>query len=126
MVEMVASSFLAKPFFDGLSAQSVMYQHCAFCGLAQTLAHYGCQSCGSETLSWRESKGKGRVYSVTEVGRAPTDAFKALAPYTLAIVELDEGFKLMGHAQTGLLIGESVVVSFFEHDKRILLRFLRE
>jgi uncharacterized OB-fold protein len=65
------------------------------------------------------------VHSVTEVGRAPTETFKPLAPYNLAIVEFAEGFRLMGHAQAGLQIGDCVQVDFFEHDSRMLVRFLK-
>ena len=39
--------------------------------------------------------GKGKVYSFTEV-TAPPDGFEDQVPYTLAIIELDEGAKLLG------------------------------
>jgi len=125
MVDMVASSSLAKSFVEGLSQHRLMYQHCDACGAAQTLAHYACQKCGAELLRWKESKGVGTVHSVTEVGRAPSDAFKALAPYTLAIVSLEEGFNLMAHAQAGLRIQEKVKATYFDHDGRVLVRFVR-
>jgi uncharacterized OB-fold protein len=38
-------------------------------------------------------KGKGKVYSYSIV-HTPTDDFKKIAPYAVAIVELDEGAKL--------------------------------
>jgi uncharacterized OB-fold protein len=38
-------------------------------------------------------KGKGKVYSYSVV-HTPTDDFKEVAPYAVAIVELDEGAKL--------------------------------
>jgi uncharacterized OB-fold protein len=51
MIEMQASSNLAKPFVDGLIQKRLMYQHCEACGTAQTLAHYGCHRCGEEKLN---------------------------------------------------------------------------
>uniref|UniRef100_UPI0028B140D7 Zn-ribbon domain-containing OB-fold protein n=1 Tax=Diaphorobacter nitroreducens TaxID=164759 RepID=UPI0028B140D7 len=64
------------------------------------------------------------VRATTVVARAPSEDFRALAPYTLAIVQLDEGPRLMGHAAAGVQIGERVRAEFFEHLGRPLLRFV--
>ena len=60
---------------------------------------------------------------MTEVKRAPSDEYRPLAPYTLVIVELDEGARLMGHAAPGVVIGQRVRAGFFEHLGRQLIRF---
>ncbi len=39
--------------------------------------------------------GKGRIYSFTEV-HSPPEGFEEQAPYVLAIVELEEGARVMG------------------------------
>ncbi|WP_312307176.1 OB-fold domain-containing protein [Pulveribacter sp.] len=115
---------LAAPFTDGLRQGVLRYQHCSACGRAQTLARYACQHCGARgTLHWRDAAGTGGVHAVTEVARAPSDAFRALAPYTLAIVQLDEGPRLMGHATPGVRIGARVRAGFFEHQGVVLIRF---
>ena len=44
-------------------------------------------------------------------------------PYTLVIVELAEGARLMGHATPGVAIGQRVRAGFFEHQDRQLIRF---
>jgi uncharacterized OB-fold protein len=46
-------------------------------------------------------------------------------PYTLVLVDLDEGARLMGHADPGVAIGARVSAGFFEHDGRRLVRFQR-
>ena len=51
------------------------------------------------------------------------EEFRALAPYTLAIVELDEGPRLMGHAVPGVAIGDRVRAEFFAFAGRKLVRF---
>ena len=119
----VSISEVARPFAEGLAEGELRYQSCADCGAAQTLAHYACQHCGGESLAWRTSEGVGVVYAVTEVKRAPSDEYRALAPYTLVIVELDEGARLMGHATPGVAIGQRVRAGFFEHQDRQLIRF---
>jgi uncharacterized OB-fold protein len=114
----------SSAFTKGLQMGVLRYQHCAACGVAQTLARYACRQCGSDQLIWRDAVGTGRVYACTVVTRAPSDEFRALAPYTLALVDLDEGFRLMAHASPGVAIGDAVVAEFFEHQGRQLIRFV--
>lgn len=115
-----------NPYTDGLRQRTVRYQRCATCGTAQTLARYACTGCGSAALSWQAATGRGTVYAVTVVVRAPSDAFRALVPYTLVLVDLDEGPRLMAHAEPGVAIGTRVVADFFVHDGQPLLRFMPE
>ena len=114
---------LSTPFTDGLRAGVVRYQRCAACGHAQTLARHACQRCGCEDLLWHDAGGGATVRAVTVVARAPSEQFRPLVPYTLVIVELDEGPRLMGHAAPGVRIGQRVRAGFFEHLGRPLLRF---
>ena len=99
------------------------YQACMDCGAPQTLSRHACRRCGSARLEWRASKGRGSVFAVTVVSRAPSDDFRPLVPYTLVLVDLDEGFRLMGHAQPGVAIGHRVAADFFKHGERTLVRF---
>ncbi len=115
---------LAVPFTDGLRMGVLRYQHCAACGGAQTLARYACQHCGGRgVLHWRDATGCATVCAVTEVSRAPSDEFRALAPYTLVLVQLDEGSRLMAHAVPGVRIGARVRAGFIGHQGRTLVRF---
>lgn len=115
---------LATPFNDGLRSGVVRYQRCAACGQAQTLARYACQRCGHDQLDWHDAAGTATVRAATVVARAPSDDYRPLAPYTLVIVELDEGPRLMGHAEADVQIGARVRAGFFEHLGRPLLRFV--
>jgi uncharacterized OB-fold protein len=65
------------------------------------------------------------VFATTVVARAPSKVFQPLAPYTLALVDLDEGARLMGHAEPGTSIGDQVAAGFFEHEGQTLVRFRR-
>jgi hypothetical protein len=119
----MSTSQLSKPFTEGLAQGVLRYQRCERCGAAQRLARYACTACGETALGWHDARGTGRVFSVTEVKRAPTDAFKALVPYTLVLVDLDEGARLMGHAPAGLAIGDRVHASVINLDGQPLIRF---
>jgi uncharacterized protein len=117
------NSSLAAPFLEGLAQGILRYQRCGTCKAPQTLAHDACTRCGSEDLTWHDAAGTGKVYSVTVVTRAPSDSFRALTPYTLVLVELDEGPRFFGHGQKGLSIGDRVTAGTFEHDGTRLLSF---
>lgn len=62
------------------------------------------------------SKGAGNIHSLTHVHRAPSPAFIEDVPYTLALVDLDEGFRLMacvrGERHEEAKIGDRVHIIF--------------
>lgn len=93
---------------EGLASGTLKFLRCVDCQAAQTLPRYACRCCGSTRLHWGDSKRNGVVYALTAVTRAPSDAFRALAPYTLVLVDLDEGFRAMGHGTPDLAIGDTV------------------
>lgn len=111
------------PFTSGLASGVVRYQRCADCGRAQSLTRLACTYCGSRRLDWQDAGGEGTVVAASVVSRAPSDAFRALAPYTLVLVELAEGPCVMGHAAAGIAIGDRVTAGTFVHGERHLLRF---
>lgn len=115
----------ATHYADGLAAGVVRYQSCETCGTWQPLQRHACRHCGGQRLAWRDTAGMATVYAVTEVFRAPTEAFQALVPYTLILATLDEGPRVMGHAAPGIAIGERVRAGCFEVDGQVLLRFAR-
>ena len=114
------------PYAAGLAAGRVRYQVCETCGEAQSLGRHACHVCGGAKLAWRDASGLATVYSVTEVVRAPDESFQTIAPYTLVLATLDEGPRVMAHAEPGVAIGERVRATFFRHGERTLLRFRRE
>jgi len=67
----------------------VAYQHCPACASNWAFRRTFCPRCGSVSPETRQASGDGVVYAVTTVTRAPTDEFRALAPY--ATVQFDNG-----------------------------------
>ncbi|MBX5469700.1 MAG: OB-fold domain-containing protein [Thermoleophilaceae bacterium] len=72
-----------------IQAGELAYQHCDRCGEAIFFPRVLCPACGSTELSWRTSGGRGTVYSATTIYSRNRD------PYTVALVDLDEGVRLM-------------------------------
>lgn len=114
---------VSAPFVEGLREGRLRYQRCCSCGCPQTLQREACTSCGDLQLEWKDASGHGVVHAVTVVWRAPSDSFRPLVPYTLVLVTLAEGPRVMGHGSPGLQIGQPVVASYFAHDGTNLLRF---
>lgn len=112
-------------FLEALERGELLYQACRECNAPQTPARFACRRCASERLEWRRAAGGGVVYALTVVARAPSEEFRALAPYTLVLVDLDEGARVMGHASPGVAIGDRVTAGYVPFAGRTLLRFTR-
>jgi uncharacterized OB-fold protein len=118
-----ATSAAARPFVDGLARHELRYQRCIACNHPQALARHACARCGGNRLAWERASGRGVVHSATTIWRAPTEAFRARVPYAIVLVDLDEGARVMGHADPGVAIGDRVAAGFQDVDGRVLLRF---
>ena len=113
----------AQHFWSGCNENELRIQRCADCNHAQFFPRSHCLSCSSDHVAWQVSEGIGTIYSVTQVQRAPTNEFRALAPYAIALVDLNDGVRIMAHANLALKIGDQVRVTFFNHSNRALPRF---
>ena len=109
-----------RPFWDGCAQGELRYQQCADCGAVQLIPRALCERCHGSSLAWKVSARQGRLLSYTVVHRAPVPAFKADVPYVIAIVHMDEGFRLMANVQGGaepaLAIGQPVRIGFVDVD----------
>lgn len=83
------------PFWSGTACGELLYQRCTACERTQFPPRRYCAHCQSSQIEWKASAGQGSVHSFTVVHRAPTAAFKDEVPYTIALVDLDEGFRMM-------------------------------
>lgn len=82
------------PYWDAAANGRLVIQKCSDCGTFRFYPRLVCPSCMSENVEWVEASGRGRVYSYTIVHRAPP-AFRDDAPYVVAVIELEEGVRLM-------------------------------
>lgn len=105
---------------DGQPA--ILYEHCVSCGKASYFRRGFCPRCGTTPVAVRRSAGKGTVYAVTTVVRAPSPEWKAIAPYTMVLVDLEEGIRMMAHGTLGLAIGESVNIGWLRFGERLIPR----
>ncbi len=103
-----------QPFWQACREGRLLYQVCGDCGGTPPIPGALCARCHGGRLQWRESAGRGVVLSHTTVHRAPTPAFKGDLPYVIALVDLDEGFRLMVNVRDARtpVIGQRVRIDF--------------
>jgi uncharacterized OB-fold protein len=92
---------LNAPFWDGLAQGEVRLQKCAKCGVHQYPVESFCYECGAQDMSWVKVAGEGTVYSFIVVHQQYHTAFKAFMPYTVTIVQMNEGPRMLS-AMLGL------------------------
>jgi uncharacterized OB-fold protein len=85
------------PFWDSLRAHDVKVQRCDHCGAFRYVPKEICSRCLRSESTWLSISGRGTVYSYSIVHRTPTPAFQADAPYVIAHVEMEEGFRMVSN-----------------------------
>ncbi|NWK97416.1 hypothetical protein DM806_17430 [Sphingobium lactosutens] len=104
-----------RPYWDAAARHQLVYQFCEQCQKSQFFPRATCVQCDS-LVQWRVSKGQGTIASFTEVFRGPTAAFKSMSPYIIALIDLDEGFRMMANIidsnHADVVIGGRTVMVF--------------
>jgi uncharacterized OB-fold protein len=93
-------------------SEGIAYQACEACGNVWYFRRTFCPRCGRPEPADRQASGRGTVHAVTLVTRAPTEVLRAHAPYAIALIDADEGFRLMAHAGKDVAIGDRVTCRF--------------
>ena len=106
----------SRDYWGSAAEGRLVLRACQSCGKAMFYPRPLCPVCGSDKLEWREASGRGVVHACTIVYRAPDQAFRAHAPYALALIDLEEGPRMMANvtdcAPDAVHIGMPVTVWF--------------
>lgn len=94
-------------FWRAAQEHDLTYQTCDSCGRVVFYARAHCTGCGGGELTPRRSLGSGTVYSYTIIRQTPDPAFREDVPYCVALVDLDEGFRVLSQIHSEI---EDVVV----------------
>lgn len=78
-------------YWHGVDEGRLLLKQCGGCARFHHPRRLFCFDCGSDEMSWVEAKGSGTIYTFSTVSRAPTEALQEETPYTIALVELEEG-----------------------------------
>jgi len=85
-----------KDYNKALKKGKLMGLKCNDCGKYTCPPKIACQECGSTNMEAVQLKGRGKVVTYT-VSYVPAEGRDAEIPYTIVMVELDEGPWLMGN-----------------------------
>lgn len=107
---------LTEPYWQGAQQGKLLIQQCQDCGARQFPPRAHCEKCGSGALDWQQVSGRGTVYTFTVAQRPPHPVFAGHCPMVIAVVELEEGPRMMtnviGCAPAEVSIGMAVAVDF--------------
>jgi uncharacterized protein len=119
----------SRPYWDALRDRTLLLPYCEHCRQAFFYPRTACPRCHRTDVSWRPSPGRGVVYAVTMVHRAPGKAFAAEAPYAVALLDLPEGCRILMRVHpddAGLArVGAPGVVDFEVIDEDLTMPLLR-
>lgn len=88
---------LNAPYWDSLANGALSFQRCAACGHAWLPARSECPSCLADQWQWERATGGGKLISWVVYHTAFHPAFANRLPYNVAVVELDEGPRLISN-----------------------------
>jgi len=92
-----AESTPSRPYWEATREARLVLPWCASCEAFFWYPRVVCPTCLADTVEWRDAAGTGEVYAVsvmhkTGMGRDPADG-----PYAVAIIELDEGVRMLSN-----------------------------
>ena len=90
-----AMTDLTRPYWAAARAGRLVLQHCADCDQMWHPPLPRCPHCHRASLDWTDAAGTGTVYTYTVVTHPTHAALAGRVPYVVAIVELDEGPRLV-------------------------------
>jgi uncharacterized protein len=116
MARKIAAPFVtaeSKPFFEAARQGRFIIPVCSACNKAHWYPRAICPFCASDKVGWRDSPGRGTIYTYSAMRRVKD-------PYVIAHVTLAEGPTMLTNIvecdPDEVRIGQPVVVMFQESD----------
>ena len=110
-------SAVSAPFWAATEKRQLMMQRCVSCDRLVWYPRFVCPHCGEFSLRWEELSGHGTIYAVSLHHRAAHPAFADRVPYSVVLVDLDEGVRMMSNVfGPEPSIGDAVSVAWWPLD----------
>lgn len=117
-----------RPFYEAAGRGELTYQRCPGCGHAQFYPRPLCTSCAGEP-EWVAASGRGTVFTFTVVRQNHAPPFRDELPYVVALVELEEGVRMVGNvtgcAPAEVHVGMAVEAYAVEFEDGLAVPFWR-
>src|SRR4029453_3752971 len=86
-----------KPYWEGARDGKLMIPKCRACGRPFMYPRVACPFCASRDIGWVQATGRGRLFSFEIAHQILNKAFKVKTPVVLAMVELEEGPRILSN-----------------------------
>jgi uncharacterized OB-fold protein len=87
----------SQPFWSAAREKRLVVPKCRSCGSTWFPPTLACPSCGAADHEWIEVSGRGTVFSFVVMHRVYHPAFADKVPYVVAVIELEEGPRLLSN-----------------------------
>jgi uncharacterized OB-fold protein len=115
---------MTREYWAAAFERRLLVQRCTRCGHHQFYPRPFCLACSSRQVAWQQVSGRGVVYSMTTVRIQVHPELPP--PYVVALVELDEGPRLLTNVVGECAIGDRVVVRWEPRDDLVVPAFQRD
>jgi hypothetical protein len=85
------------PFWTAAKENRLVIPRCRTCDNTWFPPTHVCPSCGADNYAWVEASGRGKVFSFVVIHRIYHPGFADKVPYVVAVIELDEGPRLISN-----------------------------
>ncbi|RIK95000.1 MAG: nucleic acid-binding protein [Proteobacteria bacterium] len=92
-----AISAASAPYWEAAANGKLLLQYCDDCSRYLFYPRSWCPHCYGGALEWRTASGRGAVHTYSVVHAAPCVGFEADAPYVAAVIDLQEGPRMMAN-----------------------------
>jgi len=118
----------SREFYEGARRHQLMLMRCKSCGAFRLPSRPRCPDCWSTETEWVAASGNGKLYSFGIMHQKLHPQFVERTPYQFAIVELDEGPRIVtnvvGVPDSELRVDMPVTVVFDDvADDTTIIRF---
>ena len=114
-----------REYWDATAEERLVVPYCTDCGDYFFYPRGRCPVCTSPAIEHREATGRATLVTYTTIHRPPVAALREQAPYVNAIVELEEGVRMMANieaeSEADLEVGMPLEVTWAETDGEIKL-----
>ncbi len=87
----------SRPFWEAARRHELVMPRCKRCSNLFFYPRELCPHCLSSDIEWQKVSGRGRLYSYTIIYQPGNPAFNADVPYIYAMVQLDEGPRIISN-----------------------------
>jgi uncharacterized OB-fold protein len=104
-------------YWEATRRGELWIQRCDGCATAYFYPRNGCPHCSSTNVTWERVSGRARLHTYV-INHRPATGFVRGVPYAIAVVELEEGPRMMSN-----IVGVDITPEALELDMALVVDF---